>query len=30
MKYYDEQYCDEPYYLEGREKLEKIVENDNR
>lgn len=28
MKYYDEQYRDEPYYLEGREKLMKIMEND--
>lgn len=28
MKYYDEQYCKEPYYLEWREKLQRIVEND--
>lgn len=28
MKYYDEQYCNEPYYLEWREKLQKIIDGD--
>lgn len=30
MKYYDEQYCHESYYLEGREKIKKMMENDSR